>query len=151
MTNHDEVAIGLVKTHHPQSNNVHVSTTIPVGHGRTAKSHLLYVTYTKDSGKSDRSLVYFPSFGDPVAFDSSEDFIRWYTSQRDGGGILPLLIQWSGGVAGFIAVAIVFVLLWEYARSPEKFTPPELLAHAFSLILGFYFGSKVSSAASKDL
>ena len=150
MANHNGAAIELVKTNHPSSTGVHVSATIPVGHSRIAKSHVIYVTYTKDSGRSDRTLVYFPAFGDPVAFDSSEDFIRWYTGRREGGGVLPLLIERSGGIAGLIAVAIVSVLLWEYARSPEKFTPPELLAHAFSLILGYYFGSKVTGNASKD-
>lgn len=150
MANHDGVAIELVKTHHPNSSNIYVSARIPVGHSRIAKSHVLYVTYTKDSERKDRSLVYFPFFGDPVTFDTSEDFIRWYTSTKDEGGILPILIEWSGGIAGLIAVAIVSVLLWEYAHSPEKFTPPDLLAHAFSLILGYYFGSKVTSKASKD-
>jgi hypothetical protein len=150
VANREEVAIEFVKKYHPTSTKVHVSKTIPVGHSRNAKSHVLYVTYTKDSGRTDRSLVYFPFIGDPLPFDSSEDFIKWYTSKQDEGGILPLLIEWSGGIAGLIAVAIVSVLLWEYAHSPEKFTPPELLAHAFSLILGYYFGSKVTRSASKD-
>jgi hypothetical protein len=109
------------------------------------------VKYTKPDRKIDRSLVYFPFVGDALPFDSSEEFIRWYTGRSQKTGLLPQIMEWSGGVAGVIAVAIVAVLLWKYVHSPDKFVPPDLLSHAIEIILGYYFGSKVSASSSKTI
>lgn len=144
----DKKAVDLVQKYHPRATDIHVSATIPVGSGRLTQSKLFYVNYTRPGDKSDRSLVHFPFVGDPMIFDSSENFIRWYTSRPQGTGVLPQIIEWSGGIAGIIALAIVAVLLWEYAHSPKEFAPPDLLSHAFEIILGYYFGSKITARQS---
>ena len=96
-----------MKKYHPDIVSPYVSQTIRVGQSKITESHVLYVSYTKaDSQKKDRSLVYFPFVGDPAPFDSSEDFIKWYTARQEGEGVLQSLVLWSGGIAGLIAVAI---------------------------------------------
>jgi len=147
----DKKAVDLVQQYHPNATDFHVSATIPIGSNLLTQSRLLYVKYTRPDRKSDRSLVYLPFVGDPATFDSSEEFIRWYTGKSQRVGLVPQIIEWSGGIAGVIALAIVAVLLWQYVHSPDKFTPPDLISHAFEIILGYYFGSKVTGNSSKSL
>jgi hypothetical protein len=143
--------VDLVQQYHPNATDFHISATIPIGSNLLTQSRLLYVKYTRPDRKSDRSLVFLPFVGDPVPFDSSEEFIRWYTGRSQKVGFLPQIIEWSGGIAGVIALAIVAVLLWQYGHAPDKFAPPDLLSHAFEIILGYYFGSKVAASSSKSV
>src|SRR5579859_2045208 len=68
--------VDLVQQYHPNVTDLHISATIPIGSNLLTQSRLLYVKYTRPDRKSDRSLVYLPFVGDPVPFDSSEEFIR---------------------------------------------------------------------------
>ena len=50
-----------------------------------------------------------------------------------------------GGIAGIIAVIITLAISLRYFRhGPED--PPQVLVHALTTILGFYFGAGAQSA-----
>ena len=54
-----------------------------------------------------------------------------------------------GGIAGVIAVMITAAILYRYVSNGPSEPIPEILSHALTTILGFYFGSS-AIAAGRD-
>ena len=45
-----------------------------------------------------------------------------------------------GGIAGIVAITITVTICWRYAVHGAE-PIPEVLSHALTVVLGFYFGS----------
>jgi hypothetical protein len=60
-------------------------------------------------------------------------------------GFLSRLLA-IGGVAGVIAIMITAAILYRYIENGPAEQIPEVLSHALTTILGFYFGSSAVAA-----
>lgn len=142
-------AVEIIKKYNPTALAPHVSSSIPIDAGRITESTLLYVTFDMNSSTGQqetvKKLVYFPFSGDPRIFEKSEDFISWYGANKSQPtGVLPKLVELSGGISGVIAVLIVAGFLWGFIKDPTGFKPPETLSNALSVVLGYFFGARAT-------
>jgi hypothetical protein len=145
-------AIALVKKTHPEATDLSIPKTLTIDQGNLYESQVVYVSYMRPGANPQsppRSAVYFSAFRDPIHFDNSDEFIKWYAGRRsrDDTSFWGKIIEASGGVAGLLAVMITGAIIYQYVKfGGQKFEIPSPLATALGTVLGFYFGGKTKEA-----
>jgi hypothetical protein len=114
---------------------------------------LYTVTYT--NGKDGRTYDNFVFFekNSPHHFFNPNELTRFLSSRSPKNQIINLMreVFTVGGAPAVIAIVITGTICY-LAISPNNQPTPDILGHALTTILGFYFGSKVSREkdSSKD-
>ena len=85
-------------------------------------------------------------------FFNPPELARFLNQRQPRNPFLALLreLLTVGGAPAVIAIVITMTICW-LAISPNGKTAPDILGHALTTILGFYFGSKVTGKASQSL
>ena len=102
----------------------------------------------KEGGKSFDNFVF--SDGKKLHhFFNPIELTRYLNERRQRNPFLSLLRELFtvGGAPAIIAIVITATICW-LAVYPTKEGVPEILGHALTTILGFYFGSKISKGGS---
>ena len=106
--------------------------------------HLLTLTFkTKDGKLLDN--YFFADGRDDHYFFNSNELARFLDSinkkYSDESSIFREIVK-SGGTTSIVAICITLVICY---LAIQRFEIPEILGHALTTILGFYFGSKISA------
>ena len=134
-------AIEAVKDRIPDAIDIHATGSV----SGFLEGELIVVGFKKD-GLPHQNYVYIGS-GQTVVYGSAEEMARASTLKREKKGDLFLFglndVLEAGGIAGVIALLIAATLCYVVVKHPDT-EIPEVLSNALSVILGFYFGSKVT-------
>ena len=102
----------------------------------------------KDGGKSFDNFV-FNDGRKLHHFFNPPELARFLNERQPRNPFIALLRELFtvGGAPAVIAIVITMTICWLAIHPTEKGTP-EILGHALTTILGFYFGSKVTNKTS---
>ncbi len=104
----------------------------------------------KEAGKSFDNLVF--NDGKKLHhFNNPTELTRFLNLRQPSNPLIGLLRELFavGGAPAVIAIAITATICW-LAISPNGKAAPDILGHALTTILGFYFGSKVASKSTRS-
>lgn len=145
-------AIDILREKHPEAIDPAVQKTLTIDQGHVYESELIYVTYMKPGANPQsppRSAIYFPAFREPMHFEGSDEFVKWFAGRRSRTetSAVGKLLEVSGGIAGLLAVMITGALLYKFVQAGgESMKTPEWISSALGTVLGFYFGGKAKAA-----
>jgi hypothetical protein len=133
-------AIDAVTKHYQDADIVkcpRVSDDFALHHGRVFR-----VEFTDTSGELLYNYVYYDGRGYRV-FPRSRDLVQFIA--RAPEPIVSRVLQ-IVGISGLIAVLITITICWLILRQQQV---PEILSHALTTVLGFYFAASVYESSKK--
>lgn len=141
-------AVTLVKQRNRDAKDFTVYSVVP----DFLNGSLVFVEFEDSDGEDDENYVYIDRNGEAVICLWFQD-VASLVAQRSGHTPRSLALQLLsvGGVAGLIAVlitlTIAFILIRDASDAGNLKDHPlvETMKNALVIILGFYFGSKVSA------
>jgi len=99
------------------------------------------------NNQEPQEIFIYADDGDFEVYTRSEELVRAAITKRDKPNFLQQFgldkVLDVGGIAGLIAILIAITICASFIQNPEQ-AIPDVLSSALSVILGFYFGSKVS-------
>lgn len=141
------VAMTLQAQRHAEASEAFVRNELPDVFGGT----LYTVSWKgpKEPGRSFDNLI-FDDGKKLHHFNNPNELTRFLSQRQSSNPFLGLLreLLTVGGAPAVIAIAITATICW-LAINPGEKPVPDILGHALTTILGFYFGSKVSAKSNQ--
>jgi hypothetical protein len=144
--NTKERATAAVQERLVGANNFHI-----VGHVAEFLDGDLVIVGFKCDGREIAHYVYVTE-EDVVVYASAEEMARASNQRRERRSYLTMFgldeVLNVGGIAGLIALLIAVTLCYIVVKHPET-KIPDILSNALTVILGFYFGSKIKGRSGR--
>jgi hypothetical protein len=106
---------------------------------------VITVTFKTGENRLVDNFVFFDGRDDHIFFNAGELF-RYFDSRKPNDTLSRILFVDTDRAPAIIALVITLTICYLAITSR---TPPDILGHALTTILGFYFGSKVSDSLKR--
>ena len=129
----DQALADAIRGHFGETKEQVIVATIP----NFLEGSLQIIRFADASGKSYET-SYYSSNTSSEFFPDVERLSDFVANRKARLAFSQYFLQWVG-FSGVLALVIVIgiIVLWIWTKNP----PPEFLTNAFTLVLGYYFGS----------
>jgi len=138
----EEKIINEVMKRHEEGAEFKVTSVIP----EFRDGELAIVSFSTPLGLQE-TFIYIDG-DDTEVYTRTEELVRAAILKRNRSSLMQDFgldkVLDIGGIAGFIAIIIALTICGSFIQNPSQ-EVPDVLSNALTVILGFYFGSKVSS------
>lgn len=136
-------AEGAVNDVEPDGSKFHAKSIIENFNGGS----LVIVEYDDEDGDDVESFVYY--LGERRSVYADAEGLARSVADKSKPTFWSLALDPSkiGGVSGIVALIITIAICWRYTAEGSNLKVPEVLANAWTIIIGFYFGSQTKKLA----
>lgn len=133
----NEKVLDAIRKRHSPGKTLSISRTIP----NFMNGELIVIDVSKGAENLESSYVYVNDEGIAAAFINADEMSIWVSSRIKNLSFTNFYFI-SGSIAFAITITICALALFQIK-------PPDILGHALTTILGFYFGTQISQQKTK--